>query len=78
MTFGAFKTLASYLGAPNEWGTDQDGSLFPDFKSGAYKETMKYMNRFYDEGLMNRDFAVTSKTQQQELFIQGKAGISER
>ncbi|MED1740241.1 extracellular solute-binding protein [Bacillus swezeyi] len=75
LTFGAFKTLASYFGAPNEWGTAQDGSLFPDFKSGAYKETMKYMKRFYDEGLMNRDFAVTSKTQQQELFIQGKAGI---
>ncbi|MFO6498313.1 MULTISPECIES: extracellular solute-binding protein [Bacillus] len=75
LAFGAFKTLASYLGAPNEWGTGQDGSLFPDFKSRAYQEAMKYMKRLYDEGLMNRDFAVTSKTQQQEHVIQGKAGI---
>lgn len=33
------------------------------------------MKKFYEEGLMNRDFAVTSKTQQQDLVIQGKAGI---
>ncbi|MDA4896445.1 hypothetical protein PFZ55_57350, partial [Streptomyces sp. MS2A] len=29
----------------------------------------------YDEGLINKDFPVTSKTQQQEMFSQGKAGI---
>ena len=30
------------------------------------------MKKLYEEGLMNRDFAVTSKTQQQDLVIQGK------
>ncbi|MCY7772407.1 extracellular solute-binding protein [Bacillus haynesii] len=75
LTFGAFKTLASYFGAPNEWGTDEDGNLFPYFKHEAYKDAMVYLKKFYEEGLMNRDFAVTSKTQQQDLVIQGKAGI---
>ncbi|ASB87612.1 extracellular solute-binding protein [Bacillus sonorensis] len=75
LTFGAFKTLASYFGAPNEWGVDKNGRLYPDFKSGAYQETMTYMRRLYKAGLMNGDFAVTGKTQQQELVIQGKAGI---
>ena len=31
LTFGAFKTLASYFGAPNEWGVDKNGRLYPDF-----------------------------------------------
>ncbi|MEC0494144.1 extracellular solute-binding protein [Bacillus glycinifermentans] len=75
LEFGAFKTMASYFGAPNKWEQTEDGSLFPDFRSGAYQEAMKWMRRLYDEGLMNRDFAVTSKTQQQDLVIQGKAGI---
>lgn len=33
------------------------------------------MKKLYEEGLMNRDFAVTSKTRRQDLVIQGKAGI---
>ncbi len=33
------------------------------------------MKKLYDEGLINKDFPVTSKTQQQEMFSQGKAGI---
>lgn len=75
LVYGAFKTLASYHGTPNGWGVDASGKLYPEFEDPAYIETMKYMQRLHKEGLINQDFPVTSKTDQQNLFITGKAGI---
>ncbi|MDQ1912664.1 extracellular solute-binding protein [Paenibacillus sp. GD4] len=72
--YGAFKTLASYHGTPNNWGV-QDGKLQPDFMFPAYIETMKYIQKLHKEGIINQDFPVTSKTDQQNLFISGKAGV---
>ncbi len=37
-----------------------------------YKDTMNYMKKLRDNGYMNKDFPVTSKTQQQELFLKEK------
>ncbi|TPE69793.1 extracellular solute-binding protein [Halalkalibacterium halodurans] len=75
LIFGAFKTLASYHGTPNEWGFDDEGKLMPEFMTDEYVETMNYMKSLYDEGLINTEFPVTSKEQQQELFMTGRAGI---
>jgi putative aldouronate transport system substrate-binding protein len=72
--YGAFKTLASYHGTPNNWGI-QDGKLQPDFMSPAYMDTMKYLQKLHKEGMINQDFPVTSKTDQQNLFISGRAGV---
>ncbi|OLS35551.1 extracellular solute-binding protein [Bacillus sp. MRMR6] len=74
LTYGVFKTLSSYMGTPNEWGII-DGKLVPDFETEEYMKTMEYMKSLYDGNLINRDFPITSKTQQQDLFIRGKAGI---
>lgn len=73
LTFGAFKTLASYMGAPNNW-TVQDGRFVAEFETAAYVETMNYMKRLLAEGLMNADFAVTSKQVQRYMLVTGKAG----
>ncbi|MCY8971231.1 extracellular solute-binding protein [Bacillus atrophaeus] len=74
LIYGAFKTLGSYQGMPTDW-KKSNGTLTPDFMTKEYKETMDYMKKLRDKGYMNKDFPVTSKTQQQELFSQGKAGI---
>ncbi|TMV17802.1 extracellular solute-binding protein [Paenibacillus thermoaerophilus] len=74
LKFGAFKTIASYMGTPNEWG-EVDGKLMPEFTFPQYVETMKFFNKLYKEKLMNDDFAVTSKTQQWEKFSKGQAGV---
>lgn len=74
LLYGAFKTLSSYHGTPNNWGL-QDDRLLPDFMFPAYVETMKYIQKLYTEGLINQDFPVTSKTDQQNLLISGKAGV---
>lgn len=74
LVYGAFKTLSSYFGAPNNWGLVHD-RIVPEFETAAYMETMRYMKRLYDEGLVNRDFAVTSKQNQRAMLVQGQAGV---
>lgn len=74
LIYGAFKTIASYFGTPNRWGWHND-SLQPEFRSPEYMETMKFFRKLHEEGLINPDFPITSKQDQQELFTTGKAGV---
>jgi ABC-type sugar transport system, periplasmic component len=73
LVYGAFKTVASWFGTPNNWG-EQDGKLMPEFMFPQYMETMKFFRKLHQEGLINQEFPVTSKTDQQNLLITGKAG----
>ncbi|MFD1886295.1 extracellular solute-binding protein [Paenibacillus wenxiniae] len=75
LVYGAFKTLGSYFGTPNNWQVSADGKMIPEFMTDGYMKTMNYMKQLYDKGYMNKDFAVTAKTDQQQKFAQGKAGI---
>lgn len=74
LIYGAFKTVSSYFGTPNNWG-EEDGKLIPEFMHPGYMETMKFFKKLHQEGLINQDFPVTSKTDQQNLFITGVAGM---
>lgn len=74
LVFGAFKTLSSYFGAPNNWEVSKD-RLIPEFETPAYMDTMNFMKKLYDEKLINQDFAVTSKEVQRNLMIRGTAGV---
>ncbi|MFS0724411.1 extracellular solute-binding protein [Paenibacillus sp. 1P07SE] len=70
---GAFNTVASWNGVPNEWG-EQDGKLAPAFMFPEYRETMNFFRDLRENGYINADFPVTSKTDQQNLIINGRAG----
>ena len=74
LIFGAFKTLSSYFGTPNNWGIANQ-SMVPEFDTQPYMDTMNFMKKLYDENLMNKDFVVTSKDVQRDLLIQGTAGV---
>lgn len=74
LIFGAFKTLSSYFGTPNNWMME-NGKLIAEFETEAYIDTMDFMRRLYTEGLINQDFAVTSKQVQRDHFIRGSAGV---
>ncbi|MCI3923028.1 extracellular solute-binding protein [Paenibacillus sp. TRM 82003] len=74
LVYGAFKTIASYMGAPNGWG-ERDGELLPEFMFPEYVDTMNFFRELHRDGVMNRDFPVTAKADQIELFISGKAGV---
>ncbi|WP_306010687.1 extracellular solute-binding protein [Paenibacillus sp. FSL H8-0548] len=70
---GAFKTIASWNGTPNEWGV-MDGKLAPAFMFPEYQETMEFFKKLRSNGYINSDFPVTSKTEQQNLIMNSKAG----
>ncbi|MBD3918953.1 extracellular solute-binding protein [Paenibacillus sp. PR3] len=74
LVYGAFKTLGSYFGTPNNWQLD-NGKFIADFETQAYIDTMDFMGKLYAEKLINSDFAVTSKDIQRNLLITGKAGV---
>ncbi|WP_018931754.1 extracellular solute-binding protein [Gracilibacillus lacisalsi] len=74
LIYGAFKTVSSWFGTPNNWG-EQDGQLQPEFMFDEYKQTMDFFKEMYDNGYINQDFPVTSKTDQQEFFKNGTAGM---
>ncbi|MFX3635235.1 MAG: extracellular solute-binding protein [Candidatus Pristimantibacillus sp.] len=73
LVYGAFKTIGSYFGTPNNWGL-LDGKLQPEFTFPQYKETLNFFKKLHTEGLINQDFPVTSKEDQQNLLITSKAG----
>lgn len=74
LIYGAFKTVSSFFGTPNNWGV-KDGQVLPEFMFPEYIETMDYMKRLRDAGYLTKDFAATSKTDQVNQFQSGEAGL---
>lgn len=74
LIYGAFKTLGSYFGTPNNWEL-ADHTIIPEFETEAYMKTMNFMKKLYEEKLINADFPVTSKEMQRELLIRGTSGV---
>ncbi|QGH35906.1 extracellular solute-binding protein [Gracilibacillus salitolerans] len=73
LVYGGFKFVSSYFGTPNNWG-EKDGELVPEFMFPEYIETMDFFKKLRDAGYVNKDFPVTSKTNQTEMLTSGKAG----
>ncbi len=74
LVYGAFKTISSWFGTPNNWG-EKDGQLVPEFMFPEYFNTMDFMKTLHTNKYMNQDFPVASKTDQQAMFKNGKAGM---
>jgi len=74
LVYGAFKTVSSWFGTPNNWG-EKDGELLPEFMFPEYIETMDFMKDLRDEGYINKDFPITSKDDSSAMLKNGTAGI---
>lgn len=74
LVYGAFKTVAAWFGTPNGWGV-RDGRLVPDFMTKGYMDTMNFFRKLSEEKLINRDFPITSKDDQQNLMYSGASGM---
>lgn len=72
---GPFNNLAVMHGAPNMWGIDDEGKIYPWFESDAYIAAMDYCKRLYEEGLINRDFAALQTGEWANDFGTGKSGL---
>ena len=66
--------FAPYFGAPNQWKVE-DGKFIRDVQTEEFLNALKFEKKLYDEGLMNRDFAVVDRPQWTGAAETGKAGV---
>ena len=62
------------FGGGNRWEL-QDGKIIPTFDTPVHMETLNFIKKLYDEGLMNQDFATVMPSQFYELLDKEKAGF---
>lgn len=74
LIFGAFKTVSSWFHTPNNFGVKND-KIEPEFMFPEYMETLDYFRDLHEKGYINKDFPVTSKTDQQAMLKNGTAGV---
>ena len=72
---GPWDVMQTWFGVPNEWGIDDDGELYPDFKAPEYREALDFFKKMYDEGLVNEDFAVMDAEKWTNPFVNDEAGV---
>jgi putative aldouronate transport system substrate-binding protein len=63
------------MGAPNGYGVDEDGKLAPAFMFDEWMDALKFLNKCYNEGLINKDMATYSSDKWNEQFLSGNAGV---
>ncbi|MDD4140397.1 MAG: extracellular solute-binding protein [Eubacteriales bacterium] len=66
--------LTAAFGLPNSIGYQVDGVYHFGAYEPAYKEALAYLNMLYDEGLMDKNFAVTDEPTAQSSVMEGKTG----
>lgn len=68
---GSWRSMLVWHGGPADWEI-KDGKASPAHLSPAYKETLKFYKKLYDEKLINLDFGVVKDGKQ--LINSSKAG----
>lgn len=66
---------APFFGAPNNWAVTEDGEFIRNVMTDEYLEALKFTKKLYDEGLMNRDFAVIDRPEWTAAAEEGRAGV---
>ncbi|WP_462409453.1 extracellular solute-binding protein [Neobacillus sp. Marseille-QA0830] len=72
---GPWDIMQTWFGAPNKWGEDADENLQPDFMTKEYMNALKFFKKLYDEGLINKDFAVMDSQKWLDPLYNGQAGV---
>ncbi len=72
---GPVDNLAVWMGAPNQWGVNEEGKLAPDFMFEEYVDALRFLNKCYAEGLINQDMATYDSSKWNEQFLNSKAGV---
>lgn len=72
---GPWRVMLPWFGLPNKWGKAPDGSLQPDHLFPEYKDAMNFWKKMYENGLINRDFAVYNPSQWNDPIVAEKAGM---
>ncbi|MCL2703920.1 MAG: extracellular solute-binding protein [Defluviitaleaceae bacterium] len=71
---GPFHDLAVMHGAPNRFGVDEEGQLYPWFEHEGFIEALDFSKKLYDEGLINTDFAALQTSDWAHFLRRSEAG----
>ncbi|WP_084821995.1 extracellular solute-binding protein [Bacillus sp. SA1-12] len=66
--------FAPLFGAPNGWG-EENGKFFHAATTKEYLDGLDFFKKLYDDKLITQDFAVIERSQWEEAFSTGKAGV---
>ncbi len=72
-TAGTISVITVAFGAPNTWGVDENGDVYPAHKSPAYKEGLDWLRHLYDIGGIDPNFAQISTSDWDNIERTGKA-----
>lgn len=69
-----YDVIETWFGAPNGWG-ERNGKLVPGFDTEEFYQANRWLKKWVDEGLINKDFATLDSANWNDPFVQGKGGI---
>ena len=72
-TAGTISVITVAMGAPNGWGVDENGDVYPAHKSPAYLEGLNWLRHLYEIGGIDPNFAQIPTTDWDNIERTGKA-----
>ncbi len=72
-TDGTIKVITVAFGAPNNWGVDENGNIYPAHRSPAYLEGLKWLRHLYEIGGIDPNFAQISTSDWDNIERTNKA-----
>ncbi|MBQ6255081.1 MAG: extracellular solute-binding protein [Clostridia bacterium] len=70
---GTINIITVAMGAPNTWGVDENGDIYPAFKSPAYLEGLNWLRHLYEIGGIDPNFIQISTNDWNNIERTGKA-----
>ncbi|MHA6483466.1 extracellular solute-binding protein [Paenibacillus sp. strain BS8-2] len=66
--------IAGAFGLTNTWN-EVDGQLLPRALDPSYKDYLTYMSNLFNQGLLDKEFAINQAVTVQEKFTSGRVGV---
>ncbi len=72
-TDGTISIITCAYGAPNEWGVDENGDIYPAFKHPGYLQGLTWLRHLYEIGGIDPDFVTIDSTNWDNIERTSKA-----
>ncbi len=72
-TDGTINIITVAFGAPNVWGLDENGDVYPAHEDPAYFEGLTWLRNLYEKGGIDPDFVTIDSTNWDNIERTGKA-----
>lgn len=72
-TAGTINLITVAFGAPQTWGINEEGNIYPAHESPAYLEGLNWLRRLYEIGGIDPDFITIDSTNWDNIERTGKA-----